>query len=204
MESLKKKEKIDILIELWQTTIETQQHFNDMLMKVRNFGFILIAALLGATGFSLRSGYEINNIPVAAFLLAFGGLLWSLIYFLEMKWYTPLLIGSVMTGMEIEDELKNEFGKEILPDSKHFLLTNSIKQTSGEVYLWENFHFWKMDSKSRGNFFHRSLIAILFILSALVAFTSNGKSPTESETKGEKIVATYQNNGTPLSHIQFF
>mgnify|MGYP000722329366 CR=1 FL=1 len=102
------KEIVELQLEAWKVVIETQRHFNDVAMKVRHLGFILVSAMIGAAGFSLKSGYEFKftfwdqPIPVASFLLAFTAILWIAVWFLDSRWYTPFLIGSVKSGESLE------------------------------------------------------------------------------------------------------
>ncbi|BAX51825.1 hypothetical protein PDPUS_1_00450 [Photobacterium damselae subsp. piscicida] len=73
-------EKLKLNVDVWKKVVDVQQHFNDLEMKVRNFGFLIISAFISAIGVSLKSQYSAvvfdYNVPVAAFL-SFGALvLW--------------------------------------------------------------------------------------------------------------------------------
>lgn len=64
------------VIELWKKTIDVQQHFNDIELKIRQFALTIIAAILGFSGISLREPMMITigsaMFPVAIILLAAG------------------------------------------------------------------------------------------------------------------------------------
>ena len=42
------------VIEIWKKTIDVQQHFNDIEMKIRQFALTIVAAILGLSGISLK------------------------------------------------------------------------------------------------------------------------------------------------------
>lgn len=154
-----------------------------MLMKVRNFGFVLIAAILGATGFSLRSKYQLVDIPIGSFIVFFGALIWGLIFFLEAKWYTPMLIGAVNTGKDIEEIIKSEFNTELPPLTENFLLSNSIKKTSSNVYLFSKSKKIKIDSQKRSRIFHWTFIGLLLTLSLAIALSADAITTTSAPSK---------------------
>ena len=41
-------------IEIWKKTIDVQQHFNDIEMKIRSLAMTFVVALVGAVGFSIK------------------------------------------------------------------------------------------------------------------------------------------------------
>lgn len=164
------KEILEAKIESWKVTIDTQMHFNEMAMKIRHFGFILLAAVLGAAGFSLRSDQELSfsvysisiTLPVASLLIFFGALIWFFIMFLDTKWYSPFLVASVKAGLKIETEINQMIGG-------GFYLTSQIKEDSGNITLFGK----KLDSKKRSRIFHWGMIGILIISGTLVALTGH-------------------------------
>lgn len=157
--------RLELMVDAWKMTVETQRHFNDVAMKIRHFGFVILAAVIGAAGLSLRSNFSIElcayNIPIGAFIMLFGSLVWMGIFFLDTKWYSPFLLGAVRTGMQIEEALNKE-----LPGC--FTHSTDIKNESNKVTLFGI----KVDSKKRGNIFHFSMIAVLLILTILMLFTA--------------------------------
>ncbi|QPL55300.1 hypothetical protein [Vibrio navarrensis] len=51
-------EYLKLNVEVWKKIVDVQQHFNDLEMKVRNFGLLIVSAFISAIGVSLKSQYE--------------------------------------------------------------------------------------------------------------------------------------------------
>ncbi|MDS0065324.1 hypothetical protein [Enterobacter cloacae] len=49
-EDAMKLEQLKLKIDVWKTVIDVQKHFNDLEMKVRNFGILILSAFIGAIG----------------------------------------------------------------------------------------------------------------------------------------------------------
>jgi FMN phosphatase YigB (HAD superfamily) len=45
---------VPIALEAWKKTIDVQQHFNDIELRIRNFAITLLVAVLGATAFAMK------------------------------------------------------------------------------------------------------------------------------------------------------
>lgn len=45
-----KLENLKLKIDIWKTVVDVQKHFNDLEMKVRNFGILILSAFIGAIG----------------------------------------------------------------------------------------------------------------------------------------------------------
>ncbi|MGN2670336.1 hypothetical protein ACTFQD_02730 [Aliivibrio fischeri] len=101
----KEIEMFKLNIEIWKKTIDVQQHFNDLEMKVRNFGLLIIAAFISAIGVSIKGNYNIplndTSIPIAAFLSFGAFIIWLLVYFVDVHWYHPLLKGLFFKGWRL-------------------------------------------------------------------------------------------------------
>lgn len=125
-------EKLKIQVDIWKTVIDTQKHFNDLEMKVRNFGILVLSAFIGAIGVSFNSGYFVSfhniNASVASILSLGATVIWLLIYFVDVHWYHPLLLGAVKHGIAIENTLKTD-----LPEIG---LTLKIGAESPSKILW--------------------------------------------------------------------
>ncbi|MFU0866140.1 hypothetical protein [Kluyvera ascorbata] len=151
-----KLEQLKLKVDVWKTVIDVQKHFNDLEMKVRNFGILILSAFISAIGVSFNSGSEFtalgNNYSVAA-ILAFGAsIVWLLFYFVDVYWYHPLLLGSVRKGLALE--------KEIASDLPNINLTETIGNSSPKNIL-----FWKdMHSTGKANLFY---FGVLFVLLAI-------------------------------------
>jgi len=88
----------DVLL-AWQTSLEVQQHFNDLELQIRNFAITLLVAVMGGTAFTLKEHYNIQlgdqTVSLAVVVLLAGILGWLAFYFMDRHWYHRLLIGSV-------------------------------------------------------------------------------------------------------------
>lgn len=107
-------ELLKLKVDIWKTVINTQQHFNDLAMKIRNFAILILSAFIGAIGVSFKSGYSLplfGHTSVATILCLGAAGIWLLFFFVDIYWYHPLLVGAVNKGLDIEknigDELKN-------------------------------------------------------------------------------------------------
>ncbi|QCZ93301.1 hypothetical protein [Salinimonas iocasae] len=163
--SMTEDKRAELMVDAWKTTVDTQRHFNDVAMKIRHFGFVILAAVIGAAGLSLRSGISLPvngyNVPVGAFIMLFGAVVWLGIYFLDAKWYSPFLLGSVDTGINLEKKLNAIF-------DGCFTHSSDIKKRSNEVKLF-GFH---VDSRLRTMIFHFSMIISLILLTVLIVSMS--------------------------------
>ncbi|ELV0722207.1 hypothetical protein SFF39_004498, partial [Salmonella enterica] len=97
-EDAMKLEQLKLKIDVWKTVIDVQKHFNDLEMKVRNFGILILSAFIGAIGVSFNSSSEFivfgYNHSVAAILALGASVVWLLFYFVDVYWYHPLLLGA--------------------------------------------------------------------------------------------------------------
>jgi hypothetical protein len=88
------------IVSVWQTSLEVQQHFNDLELQIRNFAITLLVAVMGGTAFTLKEHYNIQlgdqPVSLAVVVLLAGILGWLAFYFMDRHWYHRLLIGSVM------------------------------------------------------------------------------------------------------------
>ena len=81
-------------IEIWKKTVEVQQHFNEIEMKIRNLAMTFIVALVGAVGFSIKEKLAIgagdDSISLAVVLLFAGAVIWMFFWFMDRHWYQRL------------------------------------------------------------------------------------------------------------------
>src|SRR4051794_6049092 len=105
---------LDHTIEAWKKSIEVQQHFNEICMKIRNFYISFVSALLALIGVVLSRmtdpyfqiwHFQVNvGIPVLA-AIVFATILF---YFIDRHWYHRLLVGAVKNALDIENALTSE------------------------------------------------------------------------------------------------
>lgn len=105
-------QKATLTVEAWKKTIDVQQHFNEICMKIRNVYATLLAGLFALTGvMGARTenikistlGYDISGVSLILLVTFCTSMLF---YFIDRHWYHRLLVGAVFNGMELEAELK--------------------------------------------------------------------------------------------------
>ena len=98
----------NIAIEAWKKVVQTQEHFNEICMKVRTLYATVMAALISVYGVIVKQGGNVNSdhiITIDPIIpISFAGILaTALFYFTDRYWYHNLLLGAVDQGREIED-----------------------------------------------------------------------------------------------------
>jgi hypothetical protein len=105
-------EETELILKEWKIVIETQMHFNDMIMRMRTTGVSIVLAVFGAAAYSLQysklylsiSGYSFH---VAILIIAFGlGMLLG-VFGLDYFYYYRMLLGAVKRGYEIDQAYKD-------------------------------------------------------------------------------------------------
>jgi len=96
-----------LAVDAWKKVVQTQEHFNEICMKVRTLYATVIGAIISFYGVFLRDkspnveiGFvqfdQIIPISFAVFVVS------VLFYFVDRHWYHRLLVGAVNQGIEIE------------------------------------------------------------------------------------------------------
>jgi hypothetical protein len=150
-----------VILEAWKQTIATQMHFNEIVMKLRGFALILVAAILTAESLSRASG---GWLAVCAALISWGGF-----YLLDRWYYHYLLIGAVLHGEALERRAK-ELGL-ALPgahDSQESVLglTHRISKLNQEG--------WKVYAKYKLDIYY-AVIALAMLI--VLVLRVKGRSP---------------------------
>lgn len=97
-----------LVVEVWKKVIQTQEHFNEICMKVRTLYATVVAAVLSVYGAFLRQAGDALQVqqfsisPIVPVSLAVV-VVTSLFYFVDRYWYHRLLLGAVDQGKFIED-----------------------------------------------------------------------------------------------------
>lgn len=105
--NLSDEKKVEIQIDIWKQVISTQEHFNELEMKLRNFAILILSAFIGAAGVSLKENILVLGINISSIIIWGGALVWFTFYLADRFWYHPLLKGAVAQGVYIEKELKD-------------------------------------------------------------------------------------------------
>lgn len=144
-------EKLKIQFKVWKAALESQMHFNDLVVKARQLCFSVIAILLGAIFYSARdtSAHSfiylkyLGGIHVAFFLTLIIILLVLFLRRIEIVILHPMLQGAVYFSVNYE---KYVLKKTIFNDhnglSQSILLYSQYpndQKSSDEKYLDDNF-----------------------------------------------------------------
>lgn len=161
-----------ILLELWKKTVEVQQHFNDLELRIRNSALIVVGALLALGGYAVR---ETVTLSVMGFNLSAAGLIvWSALiplaafYFMDRWWYHRLLKGAVEAGIPLEASLKEKgypvaLGEEISKASPFVWRVWGRKVKADSSLCWI-FPKRTMHSESKMDFFYMALGLAIFLV----------------------------------------
>lgn len=88
------------LIRAREKTVDVQQHFNDLSLRVRAFAITVITAVLGGAALAFK---EVPHL--APWILGAGVIAWLGFFVMDALWYHRLLLGAVAHGEEVEDKL---------------------------------------------------------------------------------------------------
>ena len=98
------------IVQRWRGVIDTQMHFNDMLMRTRSIGLSMVIAVYGAAIVSAGQFPDSSvrfvdlRLHVAVGIFAVGMLLLLSLFLLDRCYYFPMLLATVELGEEIERE----------------------------------------------------------------------------------------------------
>ena len=132
--SIPHNEQLPHIIEEWKIVIQTQMHFNDLLMKIRTATMSVVLSIFGAAGYSmLMIDTSSSNFMGWAFhpsvLIISAGITLSVsMLIIDFKYYYKMLLGAVKRGYEFDNEfkeLKKTYGR------KYFGMTSIIKNEIG-------------------------------------------------------------------------
>lgn len=104
-------ERRKLLLDVWKKTVDVQQHFNDLELKIRNFAVTLLVAVVAGVGLALKDSVTIHfansDWPLAPWIVLAGMFAWAMFYIMDRLWYHQFLYGAVKHGMQVEKELKS-------------------------------------------------------------------------------------------------
>lgn len=159
--------RLSMALDTWKKTVNVQQHFNDLELRIRNYAVTLLTALFGVTAFAFRENLQISlygrttSVAVVVLLAAIPG--WLAFYFMDRFWYHNLLYGAVNHGIFIESRVKK-----VLPE---ICLTESIGKASPTSVLGLKIH-----SPRKIDIFYCAGLLLLILL-AVLAFNSHQSAP---------------------------
>ena len=150
-------------LETWKKTVDVQQHFNDLEMRIRNFAITVVGALIASVGFTYQQGLQANvfgvRISAGVGLVLAAAFAWLAFFFMDRYWYHVFLRGAVKHASTIEKEFADR-----IPGIS---LGTTISQMSGNVKIL----CWKTNSERRLTIFYAAGLAMLgvVLLTLLIA-----------------------------------
>ena len=117
----KSQAHLSLVVDVWKETVDVQQHFNDLELRIRNYALTVMAGMLGLAAYALKESLQIvvhgHRVSGAALLLSASAFLWLAFYFMDRFWYHKLLYGAVDHGRSIENRWKDALPELSLTDS---------------------------------------------------------------------------------------
>lgn len=153
--------RMTLVLDVWKKTVDVQQHFNDLELRIRNYAVTILAAILGLAAYGIKEDIQIvvlgHFISLSAAVLIAGIFPWLAFYFMDRFWYHRLLYGAVGHGSRIEDRWKTA-----IPE---IALTDSIGKAS-PLKIW----CWTLHTTGKINCFYGAGVFLLVLLSVFTYF----------------------------------
>lgn len=109
--------RAELQVEAWQKTVEVQQHFNDLALRIRNLFVTLLAATITVIGYGIKATVPSSTASLSVLIQPYVPLVTGLgvaiccaFWFLDRLWYHRLLRGAVKMGNALEARLEPELG----------------------------------------------------------------------------------------------
>jgi len=168
------KESTSHLIELWNKGIETQMHFAELSIKMRQLGFTLAGATLalavvtyrGQNEFALPLPYFECSVPIASLLCVSAGLILYAAKTLDADMYHRMLRGAVKFNELIELEIEKDMNwaaglTETISAYSRYKEPRLSKFRDGKNAIWQG--ETQRLAKSKISFFYWLCISALLI-----------------------------------------
>ena len=110
--NLSEEKRLEYELELWKVAIDTQMHFNELLIKMRTTVISIILATFGASAIALKDMNWFVNIlgcefRVSVVILAIGIVFLFVQFLIDATYYFRLLLGAVDYTEYIDKKYKN-------------------------------------------------------------------------------------------------
>lgn len=152
-------------------------------MRIRGLALTVLTFVLGGAAVAVRDGTTVKlhgfTLQLGALILVLGVLLWMIFYMADQYWYHRLLMGAVIHGQELENELRK-----VLPVAG---LTHQISKSS--LYLMKisvlKHVLWQRELHSKGKIFlfYWLPAGLLVVFAIIVQLTVQSPSPSSSTVK---------------------
>jgi hypothetical protein len=139
----RERQEMRLLLEEWKVVMQTQMHFNDMIIRMRTAGLSVLIAVFGGAAIAIGQYpdrfIEVahRDFHVAAPIILFGLLLWLAIFIIDYFYYHKCLLGAVERGYQIDEAYK---GRQVAGTSMYGM-TTLIRDAIGKPgrskwYIW--------------------------------------------------------------------
>jgi phosphoglycolate phosphatase-like HAD superfamily hydrolase len=181
------QDRLQQAVEAWKKTVDVQQHFNDLELRIRNYAITILAAIFTAAAFTIASGHRLTvfglDMPLGSALLIVGLVPWGAFYFMDRHWYHRLLLGAVSHAEFIESRINRA-----LPE---LALTRAISKGSPSKFLR-----WQIHSPKKIAIFY-FLGAVFIVIAALAVFFEVARTgPQKPEGPAESAAGSVPPSST--------
>ena len=128
-------EETKIILEEWKTVVQTQMHFNEMIMRARTTGVSVVMAVYGAAAIAYgqypSKVLKIYSLEyhVSTAIILFGLVLLVSIFSIDFLYYYRMLIGSV----EHAEMMDKAFTNRLVAGARIFGMTTTISGKVGRL-----------------------------------------------------------------------
>ena len=172
-------DKFKLIIEEWKVVIQTQMHFNEMIMKMRTTSISIFLAIFGAAAISLQYSMKLTilnfKFHASVLIIIVGIIMLISVFIIDYCYYDRMLRGAVEKSYKIDNAFKDV---KIL-DTSLFGLSTSIRNGIGETEA----------SKKYIKLFYclPIIIGIIFIIAILCGYQDMSAISTQNSTVNSTI-----------------
>jgi FMN phosphatase YigB (HAD superfamily) len=184
-------EREKLQVEIWKKSIDVQQHFNDIELRIRNFAITLAVGVVGALSITLKEHLILelfgSSISAGALVLLVGIFGVGAFWFMDRLWYHRLLVGAVKHAASIETHL---IMIGVIPRLSSQNAPLGLTQTIGAESPF-SFFGRKVHSKNKLDIFYAfltfSLVAALIVIALGVTGSSSDSQVKNGANLKEKV-----------------
>jgi FMN phosphatase YigB (HAD superfamily) len=177
-----KEKQASLTVEIWKKTIEVQQHFNDLELRIRNYAFTILGIIISASAVAYK---EYDTSYLSWVLVLVGLILWGMFFLMDYLWYHQLLIGSVKHGIEIENTW-----------SYHIPTLGLTKSISVESKV--KLKNWTFSSSKRMKIFYGGIAILLLALFGFFLWNWWSRKPPVEKTSTPSVMVI-NNSQSPIN-----
>jgi hypothetical protein len=186
-------DRMNVAVEMWKKTVDVQEHFNDIELRIRNLAITVLGAVFSVAGLILKDARS-SRLP--ALVVFLGAVLCLAFYFMDRWWYHRLLHGAVENGLQLEAYIAEGSGVRMG-------LAGAIKKRSPVKISIGRKKKKHMRSDHKIDLFYGGLLAVTLLFSAglLISATTNSRqTPTEtSDVRHDSLTMTVRSANPPES-----